>query len=148
MKKNSYFISFPFSTFHENRSDLLIPKAKEFFEELTDYFNDNNIFYYLSQEQKVCRENYYTEEELTKFDYETMKKCEYVFFAPENPYSDDSYIELGWASALKKNIILLLEKNTYYPPLVTEITCMTNVKVYYYEDFYNDVLLIIKNYVE
>lgn len=147
-EENSYFLAFPFSIFRENGSDLLIPKAKEFFEELTDYFNDNNIFYYLSQEQKVCRENYYTEEELTKFDYETMKKCEYVFFTPENPYSDDSYIELGWASALKKKIILLLEKNTYYPPLVTEITCMTNVKVYYYEDFYNDVLPIIKNYVE
>lgn len=147
-EENSYFLAFPFSIFRENGSDLLIPKAKEFFEELTDYFNDNNIFYYLSQEQKVCRENYYTEEELTKFDYETMKKCEYVFFTPENPYSDDSYIELGWASALKKNIILLLEKNTYYPPLVTEITYMTNVKVYYYEDFYNDVLPIIKNYVE
>ena len=77
-----------------------------------------------------------------------MKKCEYIFFVLENPYPDNSYIELGWASALKKNIILLLEKNTYYPPLVTEITCMNNVKVYYYEDFYNDVLPIIKNYVE
>lgn len=29
-EENSYFISFPFSTFHENRSDLLIPKAKGF----------------------------------------------------------------------------------------------------------------------
>ena len=148
MKKNSYFLAFPFSMFCEEDSDLLIPEAKKFFEELTDYFKDNNIFYYSAQEREAWGENYHTEEESTKFDYEAMKKCESIFCVPGNPYSGGTHIELGWASVLKKNIILLLEKNTYYSPLVTGISCMTNVNVYYYEDFYKDILPIIKKYIE
>ncbi len=147
MKKNNYFLAFPFSIFCEDDSDILSNEAKKFFKELTSLFKNNNISYYSAQEREKWGKNYNTEQESTKYDFEAMKMSDTVICVPGNPYSGGTHIELGWASALKKKIILLLERDVYYSPLVRGVAYMTNVEIYYYSDFYQDIILIIENIV-
>ena len=147
MKNSNFFLAFPFSMFCSEESDELIPEAKIFFEKLTNIFKENNIEYYSAQEREKWGEEYNNEKESTLFDYEAMKKSDIVICVPGNPYSGGTHIELGWASVLKKKIILLLEKDVYYSPLVTGISCLTNVDVYFYEDFYKDAINIVMKIV-
>lgn len=148
MKNNNYFLAFPFSAFCEKNKDILSNNAKDFFEKLTNLFKNNNLNYYSAHERESWGEKYNSDVESTKFDYEAIKKSNVVICAPGNPYSGGTHIELGWASVLKKRIILLLEKDVYYSPLVTGISYMTNTEIYYYKDFFIDVIPIIEMIVK
>lgn len=77
----------------------------------------------------------------TKFDYEEMKSSEIVVAIPED--SKGVAVELGWASAMKKTIILLLDKSIYFSPLIYQIHDITNCKVIWYNDLDKELLKII-----
>lgn len=64
---------------------------------------------------------------------------------------DDSMgvaVELGWASALNKKIILLLNKEQKYSALIQNITTVTTGHVIWYEGEQNTVIPIIRNDLE
>jgi len=148
MKKHKFFLAFPFSMFCDDDTDTLTDESKDFFKNLTEYFKENGLDYYSAHERENWGETYHSEEESTRFDYEAIKKCDVMLCVPGNPYSGGTHIELGWASCLKKKIILFLEKGVYYSPLVTGISCMTDVSIYYYSDFFKDILPIIRKIVD
>ena len=57
-------------------------------------------------------------DECTMDDYREMKLSDYVIAFPGKPISGGVHIELGWASSMKKNILLMLDKEEKYSPLV------------------------------
>lgn len=147
MKNKNVFLAFPFSQFCEDDSDDLSQESKSFFESLTTLMKENNITYYSAHERENWGQDYFDAKVSTQYDYDAINDCDVVISNPGVPYSGGVHIELGWASSLKKDIILLLKKDHEYSPLVTGISTLTNVKIYYYIDFFKDSLQIIENII-
>jgi nucleoside 2-deoxyribosyltransferase len=74
-------------------------------------------------------ERFLSPSECTRLDYEEIRACDLFVAFPGDPASPGTHIEIGWASALGKPIILLLEDGSQYAFLirglhtVAEVTC-------------------------
>jgi nucleoside 2-deoxyribosyltransferase len=54
----------------------------------------------------------------TPLDYQEILDCDLFVAIPSNPISGGVHIELGWASALQKQVLLCLNDNDTYSPLI------------------------------
>lgn len=104
---------------YEKFTDNLFHTCKEF---------SRSVFMALKRED-------YGRKKLKKYtvdlDFNEMKTCDLVICIPEN--SSGVAVELGWASALKKHIILLLKTDKKYSPLVRNIINLTTGEVIEYD---------------
>ena len=65
----------------------------------------------------------------TKLDFEDIKNSDVVIAYPGNPPSGGVHVELGWASDLKKKIILIQKEGENYSPLIVGLPKVANVTV-------------------
>lgn len=79
-----------------------------------------------SHERENWGETRYSPEKCTPLDLEEIKKSDILLAIPGNPPSGGVHIELGWASALGKKIIVLLEEGHTYSNLVHGLPMLTN----------------------
>jgi len=80
----------------------------------------------------------------TPLDYQEVGKCDVFICFPSN--SGGVHIELGWASAMKKKIVLFLKEGKNYSPLVYGLSKLTQVELFNYrneEDILEKIRLII-----
>lgn len=68
----------------------------------------------------------------TPLDYEEMEKADLIIAFPED--SQGVAVELGWASAMKKNVFLILNKNYSNSPLINALHMVTNTEYCYIEN--------------
>lgn len=71
----------------------------------------------------------------TSLDFEEIQKCDLFIAIPSNPPSGGVHIELGWASAIKKEIILCIKKTGKYSPLVQGLHKISNSKTIIFENY-------------
>jgi len=71
----------------------------------------------------------------TPLDFEEVKNCDLFIAIPSNPPSGGVHIELGWASAINKNILLCVHKTGKYSPLVHGLDKVGNSKKIVFEDY-------------
>ena len=69
--------------------------------------------------------------ETVERDYRELAASDVVVSLPGNPPSGGCHVELGWASALQKPIVLLLKPQGTYSPLVLGIHGMTRAHTVY-----------------
>ncbi len=70
----------------------------------------------------------------TKEDFKEIQDCDLFLAIVGNPPSGGVQVELGWASALNKRIILLLHEETEYSPLVNGLSSVTDSKIIRFRD--------------
>lgn len=75
----------------------------------------------------------------TELDYEEMQSSDLVVAIPED--SKGTAVELGWASVMKKKLILILDRNTRYTPLVYGLGDITDAVCIWYEGELNESVL-------
>lgn len=114
-----------------------------FFKHLASVCNKNGWDYFLAAERESYGKDYSTPQESTLIDYETIREVDLVCAIPGNPISGGVHIELGWASALHKKIVLFLDKKYDYSPLITGLNAITQVLYYYYEESFSEELIKI-----
>lgn len=139
------FISCPFTGLCENDRYEVKDEYKLFFEKLINLITEKGLDYYLA----VKRENWGIEhkgpEECTLSDYEGVKTSDFLIVIPGNNeskgISGGVHVELGWASALKKKIHILLEDNFTYSPVVLGLATLTSTSYHKCNDFLNDNML-------
>ena len=71
----------------------------------------------------------------TELDFEEMKTSDIVIAIPED--SKGTAVELGWASHMQKKIILLLDRNQRYTPLISTLNDITDTDIVWYENSIN-----------
>lgn len=127
MKK--IFIACPFIKFVKG-SEFTDKKFKKFTENLYDLCSKyaDDVFLALKREDygKKPLEHY-----TCSMDFDEVKKSDLIIAIPDD--SMGVAVELGWMSALGKIIILVMEKNKGYTPLVKNINKITPGKVILFE---------------
>ena len=143
------FLAMPYSILCDKNYEVK-KEYKDFFVKLTNELKKINCEYFLAHERENWGKKYSNAKESTLIDYETIKNVDLVCMIPGIPYSGGVHVELGWASANKKDLKIFLKRNSYYSPMVTGISCLTNTDYIYYDNDYSDELiaLIIKEIKE
>ena len=67
----------------------------------------------------------------TELDFEEMKTADLVVAIPED--SKGTAVELGWASCMEIKILLILDRNQRYTPLISGLNDITNTKIIWYD---------------
>jgi len=87
---------------------------------------------FLALEREEWGEALMPPEICSALDYREMRQCDVVVAIPGNPASGGVHVELGWASNMRKPIILLLGEDGQYSPLVHGLPMITNtIKLFY-----------------
>jgi len=74
-------------------------------------------------------------ETCTPLDFEEIKKCDLFIAIPSNPPSGGVHIELGWASAIRKDILLCIKKTGKYSPLIHGLHKISNSRKLVFESY-------------
>ena len=85
-----------------------------------------NVF--LALEREKYGENKMEGSECTPLDFEEMKSTDILIALPED--SMGVAVEVGWASALNKEIVLILDQKYVVSPLIECIGTVTDCKSY------------------
>lgn len=135
------FISCPFNKFLKNNTFVDKP-FREFTEELYEVCLQYtpNVFFALKREDYGAKPmpNY-----SCLRDFEEMKNADIVLAIPDD--SMGSAVEIGWASAMRKNIVLILNMGQDYSPLITNIPKITAGEIIWYKKDLLSILPIIRN---
>ena len=120
------FIACPISKYlHKNGMD---PNFEKFIISVYDICNQysSNVFMALHREKfgKARMED----DVCTPLDYMEMKQSDIVIAIPED--SQGVAVELGWASAMNKKILVILNDNFCHSPLINAIHTVTEAKYY------------------
>lgn len=75
----------------------------------------------------------------TVLDFEEMKTTDLVIAIPED--SKGTAVELGWASCMKKNILILLDKTQRYTPLISGLKDITDTEIIWYNGELNEKII-------
>jgi Nucleoside 2-deoxyribosyltransferase len=73
-------------------------------------------------------------EECTELDFREISRCDVFVAFPGHPASPGTHVEIGWASALGKPIVLLLEDGREYAFLVRGLHTVARVTYLIFRD--------------
>jgi hypothetical protein len=127
------FIAFSFTQLIDDTTGILKNNVREFLVEIRNELICNGHDVFLAHYREDWGEKLMGPLECTPKDFDEMRNTELVIAFPGSPISGGVHIELGWASALGKKIILMLDKNQIYSPLVEGLMTITKVETYQYE---------------
>lgn len=85
---------------------------------LIDFFESKGISVHNAHKREKWGKDFMPPEECTEIDFKEISNCDLFVAFPGHPASPGTHIEIGWASALKKPIILLLEQDKDYAFLI------------------------------
>jgi len=118
---NKIFIACPISKYLIN--DGLDKEFEEFIKEIYGLCKEyrENVILALDREEYGKKKMY--GDECTTLDYKEMKDTDLLIAFPEN--SAGVAVELGWASAMKKTILVFTDKKYHQSELVKSINSIT-----------------------
>lgn len=134
------FFAIPYSQLCNEKYEVK-KEYRIFLEKLVNETKRLGCDYFLAHERENWGKEYSSAEESTQIDFNTIKNSDLVCVIPGVPNSGGVHVEIGWASANKRKMIIFLKKDYHYSPMVTGIHKITNVQYHYYdEDFGEDLL--------
>jgi nucleoside 2-deoxyribosyltransferase len=108
------FVAGPFYKLVDPETKQMKPEDRSRFERLIGYFETGGWNVFNAHKREHWGEAFLQPEEFTKLDYDEIAASDVVVAVPGPPASLGTHIELGWASALGKPIVLLLERGEEY----------------------------------
>ena len=140
------FLAIPFSQFCNNTEEELI-ENRWFFLELINKVKELGLDYFLAHEREEWGAKYVSAKESTVIDYDAMQSSDLIVAIPGNPISGGVHMELGWATSLRKKILIFLDKSHEYSPMIEGACGLTDVKYFYYDEMISKELinLIVDN---
>lgn len=140
---NKIFIACPFIKFI-NGTDFINNDFRQFTEDLYDLCAKyaSKVFLALKEDYGAKPLQSYS----CSMDLDEAKSADLVIAIPDD--SMGVAVELGWMSAMQKPVILVLNKNQTYTPLIYNINKITPGKVIFYENEEKKSLPDIKKVLE
>lgn len=128
------FLAFPFSNIINEETNLIVDNYMNFLKDIRESLLSRHFEVFLAHFREDWGKSIMTADECTPLDFKEMKDTDIVFAFPGSPISGGVHIELGWASAMNKKIVLFLDKKETYSPLVYGLSRITNVELFYFDN--------------
>ena len=122
------FVAAPFESNLKN--GLLDKEKREFIQKIIGLLEEQGHKIYNAHRREAYGAKWMSANECTPLDFEQISKSKVLIAIPGK--SGGVHIELGWASAMSKRIILLLEAGIQYSNLVIGLNKVTSVEVIKY----------------
>lgn len=126
------FLAGPFKAL-VNSDGIMQTNFKQRFIDLIAFFEARGFEVHNAHQRESWGKSFMTPEECTKIDFDEISACDYFVAFPGSPASPGTHIEIGWASALQKPLILLLEAGKEYAFLVRGLHTVANVEAIVFE---------------
>lgn len=131
---NEVFVGGPFYNLVDPKTGEMSEADQQKFTRLIDYFEQRGAKVYNAHRREAWGKEFLTAFECTKLDLEEISRSDLFIAYPGVPASAGTHVEIGWASALGKRMILLLEKDKKHAFLVTGLESIANVEFIWFDD--------------
>jgi nucleoside 2-deoxyribosyltransferase len=129
----SAFVGGPFFRVVDQNSGLMPKEEQEKITRIIDYFEKDGATVYNAHRREAFGAEFLTARECTKLDFTEISGSDIFVAYPGVPVSPGTHVEIGWASALGKPMVLFLEKDKRHTFLVTGLETVANVEYIWFE---------------
>jgi nucleoside 2-deoxyribosyltransferase len=129
------FVGAPFHGYINPNTGILLNDKRSMLEHIIKCCENKGHTVTNSHVREKWGESWMPPEKCTPLDYNEVQNADIFVAVPGNPPSGGVHVELGWASALKKRIIIFLEKGKKYSNLVTGLKEVAEVDYIEYTNF-------------
>jgi nucleoside 2-deoxyribosyltransferase len=136
------FLGGPFKSLVDPQTGTMSEAHIRLFDRVIEHFEQQGWDVHCAHRREKWGREFMTPAVCTRTDFEQISLCDYFVAFPGAPASPGTHIELGWASALGKSIILLLETDKEYAYLVRGLDEVTRIERVEYSDGYVDPVAI------
>ena len=112
------FLAGPFKGIVDPETGMVRAFERARFEALINHLEARGYAVFNAHKRESWGASMMTPEECTRIDYENIRDCDLFVAFPGYPASPGTHIELGWASALGKPMLVLLEEGHKYAYLL------------------------------
>jgi hypothetical protein len=137
MKK--VFIGGPFKGLINPKTGKMDERDINMFKSLIDFFTLRGYKVHNAHQREKWGEDFWNPDNCTKLDYEEIFASDVFIAFPGSPPSPGTHIEMGWASAHSKKIVLLLKRNEYYCHLTKGLHTIADVSYIFYDDYLDNL---------
>ncbi|WP_343761089.1 nucleoside 2-deoxyribosyltransferase [Clostridium oceanicum] len=129
------FLAAPFKGVIKKNGSIMKEEQKKIIENLILFLEERGWKVDNAHKREKWGANFMSPNQCTKLDYDAIKVCDLFIGFPGLPASPGTHIEIGWASAMGKKIILLLaEKKENYAYLIRGLHTVGNVDYIIYKN--------------
>ena len=114
----SVFVAGPFKALVDTASGELDPLHKARMLRLIDFFEQRGVAVHNAHRREAWGKEFLAPEECTRIDFDEIRDADLFVALPGFPASPGTHVEIGWASAMGKPAVLLLEQGREYAFLV------------------------------
>ncbi|OLF18582.1 hypothetical protein BU204_05745 [Actinophytocola xanthii] len=130
----SVFVAGPFYGLVDEKTGVMDDSAQSRISMLIDYFEQAGCKVYNAHRREAWGKEFLTADVCTKLDYEEIGAADLWVGYPGVPVSPGTHVEIGWASATGKRMVVLLEKDQRHSFLVTGLGSFANISYIEFED--------------
>lgn len=130
----SVFVGGPFFHLVDPTTGLMPEADQKRFNRLIGYFEDQGVTVYNAHRREAWGAQFLTAPECTKLDFTEISQSDLFVAFPGVPVSPGTHVEIGWASALGKPMVLFLERDKKHTFLVTGLETVANVEFIWFDD--------------
>lgn len=123
----SVFLAGPFKALVDPEAGQLRSFVRSRYEALIDHLESGGYTVHNAHKREGWGADFLQPEDCSRLDYEQIRGCSLFVAFPGDPASPGTHIEIGWAAALGKPIILLLEDGHTYAFLVRGLHTIADV---------------------
>jgi len=129
----SVFVGGPFYGLVNPETGLMAENDQEKINRIIGHFEVAGAKVYNAHRREAWGANFLTAPECTKLDFTEISQSDVFVAYPGIPVSPGTHVEVGWASALGKPMVLLLEKDAKHTFLVTGLETVANVEFIWFD---------------
>lgn len=130
------FVAGPFFKLIDPATGQMPHRQRERFEKLIDHFESSGCRVFNAHKREKWGEVFLEPGEFTRLDYDEIAASDVVVAVPGPPASLGTHIELGWASALGKPVVLLLERDEDYAMMLYGLQRIVSTVIVQTDDGY------------
>jgi nucleoside 2-deoxyribosyltransferase len=127
-KRYVVFLAAPYSNRFDPATDRKDTDLKETLENVLQMLKNNGYDIRSAHIREDWGNKLMKPRDFVPLDYKWIKESDLVI-AYIDGTSSGLYIELGWASALGKNILILYKEGTHFSPMLLGLDVMTHVEI-------------------
>jgi nucleoside 2-deoxyribosyltransferase len=112
------FVAAPFWSYVDKETGEFDSEAFASINRILEHFDNRGCVVHNAHRREKWGKAFLEPEEFTRLDYEQICSSDLIVAMPGSPPSPGTHIELGWASATKVPMVLILEAGKEYAGLV------------------------------